>query len=359
MSRRKITRRQWELVRALQGLKQGLRTVDLAERLECSPATVNRDLEELRSAGVPIERNRRNGEVRHRFDGKPLTPLAPTQAQYVALRLARAQLQPLEGTHLVQAFDELLDSLERARPQADPRAGESLGPAYVSQAPRTAPCGPILRTVDAALRSRRQLTLRYRAASHSGQEGTYRIDPLRLRWVDGDLYLCGYVPERAAARTFKVTRIVEAKLLRTRAAPHPRWTDERLFAGAVKIWSGDLVSVTIRLAPDVAHLAPEYPLVPDQRTELRPDRSLLLHARVAGLTEARRWLLSWGASAEALEPLALRQAMQQELEGALQPYTRKPPVRAAEQPRSPKLSEGGGTQEKRRLAPGDRSRQSS
>jgi len=338
MSRRDITIRQWGLVRELQGLRSGLRTVDLAERLGVSRATVDRDLDELRRAGFPLERNSINGEVRHRYKGEALPPLTLTHTQAVALRMARAQLAPFEGTDIVRELDGLLSKLSSDQPTDNAHTVA----AHVSQAPRHAVDPRTLHAIERALLGHRQLELRYRAASRSGQEMLYTIDPLRLRWVGDHLYLCAYVPERGDARKFKVIRIVAAKVLRTPAQHHPEWTDDRLFKHAVKIWNGEPVDVSVRLSPEVAHLAAEYPLIPDQRIDSRPDGSALVHAHVAGLVEARRWVLSWGGSAEAVAPPALREAIRDDLETALQRYLRKPARRATQQVRSSKLSDDVG-----------------
>jgi predicted DNA-binding transcriptional regulator YafY len=342
MRRRAVLMRQWDLIQNLQGLRTGLRSVDLAKRLGVSLATVNRDLSLLRDAGVPLERNEVNGEVRHRFSRGPLPALQPTPIQAVALRLARGALQPLEGSHLLRELDLLLAGLP-AIPVAE----------HLSHAAPAAASPSIVRTLESALRLRRQLELRYRAGSRAGRETHYRVDPLRLRLVHQNLYLCAYVPARDGARTFKVVRIAEAHLLDEAAKPHPEWTDDRLFGRAVKMWSGDPVEVAVRLAPDVAHLAVEYPLAEDQTVERRLDGSALVRARVAGIVEVRSWVLSWGAAAEVLEPAELRRAVREELETALGAYQRKRPVRARERDGGEKIdaksqNQGGRRRGKRR-----------
>ncbi len=45
---------------------------------------------------------------------------------------------------------------------------------------------------------------------------------------------------------------------------------------------------------------------PSQTLEDHPDGSLTLTLRVADTIEVKRWILGWGAGAEALEPARLR-----------------------------------------------------
>ena len=103
-------------------------------------------------------------------------------------------------------------------------------------------------------------------------------------------------------------------------APHPAFDEAALFGRSVRVWHGDPVTVRVRLAPEVAAIAHEYPLIDDQRVTPERDGSVLVEARVAGIVEATRWVLAWGRAAEALAPPELREAVQGELEGAMARY---------------------------------------
>jgi predicted DNA-binding transcriptional regulator YafY len=100
--------RQWEIVTLLNGSRRGLRSSELAAELDCSRATIDRALEALRAAGVPLEKDCVTGETRHRLSMKPLPPLSPTSLQLSALRLAVAALSNLDGTKVVAEIRALL-----------------------------------------------------------------------------------------------------------------------------------------------------------------------------------------------------------------------------------------------------------
>jgi len=59
-----------------------------------------------------------------------------------------------------------------------------------------------------------------------------------------------------------------------------------------------------------------------QRIEPDKDGSILFSAEVAGTDEVRHWILSWGRSAEVLEPQSLRKEVLQELSDCVKAYTR-------------------------------------
>lgn len=304
MSERLI--RQWQIVMLLSEHRLGLRSKQIAERLEISRPTVDRELAVIREAGVQLTSETRNGEKWHRFVSKPLPPLQPTVLQLAALQLARTSLGPLEGTRLVREIDALL-------------CGKRIPPTHLRLKTGT-PTADIVRTIDKAIEHQRRVRLTYTAASRKGETRQYEVDPIQLKLIDQALYLGAYDRASTEARRFKILRIREATFLDEKADLHPDLEERTLFGRAVKVWSGEPQQVVVVLKSDVAWLASEYPLISDQRVETQPDGSVQITAQVAGLVEAKQWVLGWGAAAQALSPPELRTAVMEELSAALQEY---------------------------------------
>ncbi|MEY4551324.1 MAG: hypothetical protein RL685_7519, partial [Pseudomonadota bacterium] len=162
--------------------------------------------------------------------------------------------------------------------------------------------------------------IEYRAAKHHGEPSVFEIEPLLVNVVRGEPYLHAYCIERQAERTYKLTRISRFELLKDAATYQPEQPAHHAFDHSVKAWTGKPGAVKVRLDSEVAWLAPEYPLIEDQRLASHPDGSVTVAANVAGVTEAMRWVLSWGAAAEALSPPELRDATRAELERAVAKY---------------------------------------
>ncbi|MEO6600109.1 MAG: WYL domain-containing protein [Polyangiaceae bacterium] len=311
--------RQWQLLLAIQGSRSGIRVATLVEQTGISRATVYRDLETLLDLGVPLHAFTTNGEQRYRFlRPSELPPMSPSALQVAALRLARAELQPLAGAALVRDLDAFL---ERLRPSAPQQAFRF--------AARPAGHPEVLKTVERALRYGRRARIEYRAATHNGAVTAVHIEPLLLNVAEGVPYLRAFCVERGAERTYKVSRIARVELTDEPSTYKPPGPPSEAFAHSVKAWSGETVTVKIKLDPTVAWRAHEYPLVPDQKLETKHDGSVIVQARVAGIVEATRWVLSWGSAAEALEPAELRGAARQELAKALGKYDGPGPVKAA------------------------------
>lgn len=312
MSARQILSRRFRIVVELYRAPHGLTSVRLAERVGASRPTVDRDLQFLRTdVGLPVERTRRTGEVWHQLRDLPLASVTATPLQVTALRLARRALDNLDGTSFVSALDQVLAAL----PQTEPR------PPTLDVAWRSTGVRPdIVRRLDAAIAAGQRVRLQYRAVTHGGQVREYLVDAVTLRYAAGDLYLLGWAVNRSAARTFKVRRIVEAITLDEPADRHPELQGEERFRDAVKAWTGDPQRVRVRLAPSVAWLVGEYPLVEDQQVIECEDGAVIVEATVSGITETSRWILGWGGDAEALDPPGLRRMVAQELREASQRY---------------------------------------
>lgn len=300
--------RQWEIVTLLNGSRRGLRSSELAKQLECSRATVDRDLEGLREAGVPLEKDCVVGETRHKLSMKALPPLSPTPLQMSALRLALAALSSLDGTKVVKEIRGLIrgdDTLE--------------APNHLHlRVPRGR--ANVVRTIENAIEHRHRVRLHYRGTSKGGTEQAYEVSPLVLRLVKEQLYLVGFCEDKAEPRVFKVLRIVSAEYVKKAAERRESFDLETWLKSSIKAWSGPPRHVEVLLQPDVAWLAEEYPMVSNQVLEAEPNGAVRIRAEVAGLVEVKQWVLGWGKNAIALSPPELVQAVRDELREALGSY---------------------------------------
>lgn len=307
--------RQWQLLSAISKTRDGLTLARLMELSGQSRPTVYRDLQVLEEAGLPIARE--GGRFRLLTE-KELPPNGFNAIQIASLHFARLQLAPLAGAGFVRELDGLLEQLRPVEAQSAFRfanSGRPIAPPHV------------LKTIEQAQRYRKRATIEYRAATRGGVPTRVNIEPLVFNVADGEPYVLAYCVERKGERTYKLARISSAELTEDAATYKPSEAPAEAFAHAVKAWSGKPQVVRIALDSSVAWLAHEYPL-PKQKLVSRPDGSVVVEARVAGLVEVSRWVLAWGGAAEALEPRELREATRAELARALQKYDGPGPKKA-------------------------------
>ncbi len=313
-SSRRVLARQWRLVQELNRSRMGLSIKRLQEVAESSRSTVYRDLELLREAGVFIEPVTVNGEARYRMlRPLELPNLGLNALQVSALHLARAELQGLDGAGFVAELDALLASYGPPERQLRFR--------FAAQSPEPSSSrGPIMKGIERALAGHRRARIEYRTADSGGEPEVLEIEPLLVHVVRGQPYVRAYCVERKGERTYKLNRISRFELLKDAATYEPKEPPHRAFDHSVKAWTGKPAPVRVRLESEVGWLAAEYPLIADQRIASNPDGSVTVSANVAGVTEAMRWVLSWGGAAEALSPPQLREATYTELEKAVAKY---------------------------------------
>ena len=206
--------RQWHLLRGLEG-SNGLTLSQLVHSVPDdhpkNARTVRRDLEALEAVGFPIITERRNGQTRWRLiEGfRNIPALGFSATELMALTFSRKLLRPLEGTDIQSALNSALNKVSSALPPQgheyvralDNLFSIGLGPHKNYQRYK--------KTIDLitqAIDKLRTAQIRYFSASRG--TGTRReVDPYRLWYAGGGLYLVAYCHLRKDVRLFAVERI--------------------------------------------------------------------------------------------------------------------------------------------------------
>lgn len=164
----------------------------------------------------------------------------------------------------------------------------------------------LFRTVERARRQNERLEIDY-LADTGGEITTRRIDPYFLWNYGGAWYCAAWCHLRGDTRTFRISRIREARPTGERFEIDGRFDADRYREGPVYVpGKGDL-AVRIRFSPERARFV-------EQRcadtTIVREKAGSIVMTRWAS-SEAWlvKWLLPYGPSAEILEPASVRAAM--------------------------------------------------
>ena len=113
---------------------------------------------------------------------------------------------------------------------------------------------PALGTLRQAVEQGRQVEIEHLALG-TGERRTRRVDPWHVVLDAGTWYLMGHDHLRNDARTFRIDRILDVRLLDEAAAPAPGATARPMFAPA-----DDDPRVTLELAPAAGWVVETYPL---------------------------------------------------------------------------------------------------
>ena len=193
--------RLWKLVLLIMRARMGLTQSRLASECGVTRMTVHRDLVALEAAGLPIERRRVNGELRLFLRTTELPALVLDADQVQALAVARRLLDPLIGTRVLRAYDDVLVRLGRKpSPLPDDAAHRALT--------------ELRATIESAMERRLGLRILYIKEREARLE-VRMIEPLGWRFVRGVLNLLAFDAGRGARRSFQANRIIEAHVLET------------------------------------------------------------------------------------------------------------------------------------------------
>lgn len=326
--------RQWRLLLALEGRARGLRLADLREAAGTgvSERTIRRDLTALAQAGFPIESARVEGQTRYSLNRETFGGLAATGlslSELCALYLSRTVLTALAGSpfhdSLASAFDKLADAL----PPALWRFIDQLPSALAAKAPavRTAAAAP--RLVDAllgAILAHRRVRMRYHSFA-SQQVKDYLIEPYRLAYAQGTLYLFAFVPIYGEMRTFAVQRIEAVTVLEETFDPQD--AGPGIFPDSISAFTGRPERVVVEFTAAEAPYIRERDWHPSQRLEDLPGGGVQLTLDVVIDWGLEAWLLGFGPTARVLEPPALVHRLVTRLEQARARYEAPPPAAPA------------------------------
>lgn len=320
MPRNDQVTRQWHLLQRLGAARQGLTLTQLVkaipEELSRHPRTVRRDLAALEASHFPLLNERVDGEVRWRlmdgFRNVPGLRLSPTEL--MALAFSRRLLSPLQGTLIQTSLNSALTKISATIPSGateylqrlDQWFSVGLGPHKNYRNHRE--------TIDKlshAIAHRHTIQMRYFSA---GRNATSRreIDPYRLRYVDGGLYLIAYCHWRKDVRMFAVERIRSLT-----PTDHPyqmplHFDIDAYVEDALVVMRGKRITVELKFNKPTAVWAKDRIWHPSQQVTPLKNGQLVMVLQVADTRELLGWILSFGSGVQVLKPEALKQSVREE-----------------------------------------------
>ncbi len=287
----------------------GIKTSEIASILNIPDRTVRDYLRELE------EEYRITKE---KWDWFPITNRTPLKLEpspeeavvlYIALRMfvkqsdrrnSLAEGLLLKMTRLANTELHLGDDLEQAA-------------AELAHRPNDSDYEDIFLQVVRAYLLRRKLEIVYHP-SHSEPFTTviepYLIEPSGIGFGS---YAIGYSSTPNALRTYKLERILDAKLTRDEFDVPVDFPGLEILRNAWSIFYGETtVQVVLRFAPEVGRRVRESnwrglnPVLEDD-----PDQSGYVRYTfdIADTTDLKPWIRTWGANVEVLEPVSLRDEM--------------------------------------------------
>ena len=312
--------RQHIVLMKLGSSRHGLTLEQLADGLDPSlsrhPRTLRRDLDAIESAGWPLLTERIDGCTRWKLldcvRNAPALRLSPTEL--MALALSRRLVAPLEGTAVYASLQSALNKASAALPpegltlvhRLEDTFSVGLGPHKRYKHQRD-----VVERVTHAITDKKRIQMRYDSASR-GRVTRREVDPYRLWYASGGLYLIGYCHLRKEPRMFAVERI---KSVTPTELPYqiPLHFDFDAFVeDSLTVMRGPRIEAELILEKTTAAWVKDRTWHPSQRLTRLPGGKLRMTLSVADSRELVGWVLSFGSGVRVVKPDSLRTVVKEE-----------------------------------------------
>ena len=275
---------------------------ELAERFEVSRRTINRDIEDISKAGIPIVTTQGYGGGISILDSYKMDKALLNQDELQAIFSGLKGIDSISKTPYLTRMIEKLSGKDN-RIQVDDTMIVDLSSHY--QKPLTQKIDLIKRAIHA----RQSISFRYYYAK--GEAMRY-IEPYRLLFRWSSWYVFGYCPEKTAFRLFKLNRLWDICLSGKKFNPREIPAHELEFDD---YFSSDTIHLKAVFSESEKYrLIEEYGIDCYSMTD---NGQLLFEQDFACYEYMRSWIFSFGDKVTILEPRQLCEDRKKQAEAIL------------------------------------------
>ncbi len=311
--------RQWKILKTIEA-GRFTSSAKLAEAYGVTERTIRRDIEALQEAGFPLYDDRADGrKVWRLVEGyKQRLVQTFTLAELAALHFSRNLLSFLGGAPFAQDLESAFQKIREALPE------KSLP--FLSRIQDLFSARPdpwkdyskkqdvIAGLIDATLHQRQAQIAYY--SFNSRRTKSYTLDPYRLVYYRGGLYLYARAHEYGEVRTFAVERIQKMEVLDQGFEIPPDFNPSEYARAAFGIFGGRAETVELVFSAAMAGYIRERSWHESQRLADEPDGGVRLTMEVAPGFELRAWIKGFLPHVTVVRPASLREEIGRDLKAA-------------------------------------------
>lgn len=264
---------------------------ELAAKFEVSRRTINRDIEALCKAGIPICTFQGAGGGIGIMEGYRMDRTLLTSKD---MQMILAGLRSLDSVSGSSYYGQLMEKLKPG--SSDFISGRDSVLIDLSSWSKES-LAPKISLIQDAVEERRQITFYYYAP---GGNGTRNIEPYYLIFKWSSWYMWGWCLKRKDFRLFKLNRMEELRKtdlgFEPRKVPMPDLSNERIFPANIRVRALFELETKWRL---VEEFGPRC-------FEVQKDGKLLFQMDYTDEDTLVNWLLTFGEKVEVLEPESVR-----------------------------------------------------
>ena len=324
-----------KLLKALEILSnpEGTTIEQMASRLEVNRRSVYRLLEVIEGLGfpiydenIPLEREKRwklEETYLKKLPNMRVPDINLSLSEIISLYLLRSEASLLKGTDLEKHTHSAFGKFSMFLPGDALEKLDRIKALFVSASRFMKDYSgkeELVEQLMDAIMKKETCDIGYHSF-HDDKLKNFRIDPLHFFENNGGLYILVNTSTYGDIRTLAVERIQNIK--RTgESFQYPEGFDpEALLESAFDMVYGDPVKVRIWFSPDQVRYVKERKWSKNQEIVDQEDGSIILSMETSGWWDVKRWVLSYGSTAEVLEPEDLREEILDELRAAQDCYS--------------------------------------
>lgn len=260
---------------------------ELADKFEVSRRTINRDIEDLCKAGIPITTTQGSGGGIRIMDGYKMDRTLLTSKDMQMILAGLRSLDSVSGSHY---YGQLMEKIKVG--SSNFVSGRDSILIDLSSWYKDT-LAPKIELIQNAVEQRNLLTFQYYAPKGNSKRS---IEPYYLVFKWSSWYVWGWCTEKKDFRLFKLNRmdalLKECVTFIPREVPMPNLCDEKIFPGGIKVKALFTRDSQWRLVEEFGiHCFTE-----------NEDGTLLFTADYTEKENLLSWLLTFGDKAKVLEP---------------------------------------------------------
>ncbi|MDP2807789.1 MAG: WYL domain-containing protein [bacterium] len=299
--------------------RQGHPVADIAAELGISQAQLLKDLDSLCLYGTPpfgpndlfMAAVDEQGRLEMAYTEQFAAPLHLLPSEAMALRMSLLPLLAGSSGPYGKTVKGILDKIDRALLPQDRLAVDHLDDKIVAATPESSNPGA-LETLHKARKHNVQTEIEYYSGS-SGQSSTRTIEPYGFVMFNGSWYAVAFCHKNREQRTFKISRIKQARLLKQKYLIPEGFDINKFAQGHIFKPTGNEQKVALWFSPAIAR----WILERNAQATKNKDGSASLSLMAQNFAWIARWVLLYGPEAEIIETKEARDEMRKIIAGAL------------------------------------------
>jgi predicted DNA-binding transcriptional regulator YafY len=309
--------RQWKILKRIEAGRYTT-AQDLADEHGVTERTIRRDIEALQEAGFPLYDERVDGRKIWRLvEGyKQRLTQTFTLAELSALYFSKNLMSFLGGAPFAQDLESAFGKIKEALPA---RSLPYLARVQELFAARPDPWKDysgkqdvINALIDAVLHQRRANIAYF--SFNSRRTKSYTVDPYRLVYYHGGLYMYARAEEYGEVRTFAVERIETIEVLEETFEIPADFNISEHSRAAFGMTGGKAEPVEVVFDPEAAKYVRERVWHESQELAESPGGSVTLRMSVYPGPEVKAWIKGYLPHVRVVKPAALRDEIARDLE---------------------------------------------